>query len=160
MEVTMTLAPTQAQSIPENKTKTIYPAPFAQQVEGRIKRKLGDFFGLTNFGINHTEIKPGYVTALLHSHSKQDEFIYVLEGNPTLVLKNEEYTLSPGDCYGVKAGSGIACQVVNKSDTRAIILEIGDRTPGDEPDYPNDDLKARQLPDGSWQMTHKDGSPY
>ncbi len=152
--------PVPADSIPPPMMKTIYPAPFAHQVEGRIKRKLGDYFGLTNFGVNMTELEPGAVSALLHHHSKQDEFIYVLEGQPILVLGEEEYLLGPGDCYGFRAGSGIASQLVNRSEKPVTYLEIGDRTEGDEVVYPKDDLKAAQLSDGKWLLTHKDGRPY
>lgn len=152
--------PVAAESIPAPSNKTVYPQPFAAQVEGRIKRKLGDFFGLTNFGVNLTELAPGAVSALRHHHTRQDEFVYVLEGNPTLVLGDEEYVLGPGDCYGFKAGTGLASQLVNRSSAPTRFLEIGDRTPGDEVEYPDDDLKAVQQEDGSWKMMHKDGRPW
>lgn len=139
--------------------KTIYPAPYAALVQGRLRRKLGDYFGLSNFGVNLTHLAPGAISALAHSHSKQEEFILVLEGNPTLVLGNEEVVLHPGDCYGFPAGTGIAHQLVNRSEERVTYLEIGDRTKGDEVEYPNDDLKATQLPNGEWALTHKDGRP-
>ncbi|NJO80382.1 MAG: cupin domain-containing protein [Cyanobacteria bacterium RM1_2_2] len=152
--------PISAKSIPALMGKTIYPKPYASVVEGRLKRKLGEFFGLTNVGVNLTHLSPGSVSALAHSHSKQDEFIFVLEGTPTLVLGKEEFTLNPGDCYGFKAGTGIAHQLVNRSEENVIYLEIGDRTKGDEVEYPNDDLKATQSPNGAWTLTHKDGRPY
>jgi uncharacterized cupin superfamily protein len=158
--MTQTLKPVSATSIPEPTIKTNYPNPFAAMVEGRSKRKLGDFFGLTNFGINLTTLEPGAVSALLHHHAIQDEFIYILEGRPTLILGDEEFSLEPGDCYGFKAGSGVGSQLVNKSAATTTFLEIGDRTPGDEVEYPNDDLQATQQPDGSWRFTHKDGRPY
>ncbi len=153
-------APISAKSIPAQMGKTIYPEPYAALVEGRLKRKLGEFFGLTNFGINLTDLAPGAVSALAHSHSLQDEFIFVLEGTPTLVLGKEEYTLHPGDCYGFKAGTGIAHQLVNRSQENVTYLEIGDRTAGDQVEYPNDDLKATQLTNGRWTLTHKDSRPY
>ncbi|NJL41967.1 MAG: cupin domain-containing protein [Leptolyngbyaceae cyanobacterium SM1_4_3] len=152
--------PISAKSIPALMGKTIYPKPYASVVEGRLKRKLGEFFGLTNVGVNLTHLSPGSVSALAHSHSKQDEFIFVLEGTPTLVLGKEEFTLNPGDCYGFKAGTGIAHQLINRSEENVIYLEIGDRTKGDEVEYPNDDLKATQSPNGAWTLTHKDGRPY
>jgi uncharacterized cupin superfamily protein len=157
---TMSQSPVSAESIPAQERKTIYPKPYSSLVEGRIKRKLGDFFGLTNFGVNLTCLSPGSVSALLHHHSKQDEFIYVLEGTPTLVLGNNEYLLEAGDCYGFKAGAGVAHQLVNKSEKPVKYIEIGDRTEGDEAEFPNDDLKALQLPNGVWALTHKDGRPY
>ena len=152
--------PVNAASVPAEEGRTIYPPPFAAQVAGRIKRKLGDYFGLANFGVNLTRLAPGSVSALLHHHAKQDEFIYVLEGTPTLVLDDTDYLLHPGDCFGLPAGSGVASQVVNRSEAPVLILEIGDRTPGDEVVYPEDDLHAVQETDGSWRLTHKDGRPY
>jgi uncharacterized cupin superfamily protein len=129
-------------------------------VQGRLKRKLGEPFGLTRFGVNLTHLAPGAVSALAHSHSLQDEFIFVLEGTPTLMLGDQEIRLNPGDCYGFKARTGIAHQLVNRSEQAVTYLEMGDRTPGDQVDYPNDDLKATQLTNGTWALTHKDGSLY
>lgn len=156
----MNQPPISAQSVPATMGKTIYPAPYASQVKGRLKRKLGECFGLTQFGVNLTHLAPGAVSALAHSHSKQDEFIYVLEGSLILVLGDQELVLRGGDCYGFKAGTGIAHQLVNRSQDTVTYLEMGDRTPGDEVEYPHDDLKAVQATDGAWILTHKDGRPY
>lgn len=153
-------SPISATSIPATMGKTIYPEPYASLVKGRLKRKLGEFFGLTNFGVNLTHLAPGAISALAHSHSKQDEFIFIVEGHITLLLGEAEFTLNPGDCYGFKAGTGIAHQLMNRSAETVTYLEIGDRTAGDEVDYPNDDLKAIQLADGEWVITHKDGRGY
>ena len=62
-----------------------YPEPFATRVAGRVRRPLGDFFGLTNFGVNLTRLPPGGMSALRHTHAREDEFIYVVEGEPVLV---------------------------------------------------------------------------
>jgi len=156
----MANTPVPAKSIPEPERKTVYPEPFATVVRGRTKRKLGDFFGLTNFGVNLTTLPPGSASALFHAHTRQDEFIYVLDGTPTLLLGEKEYDLAPGECVGFKAGSGVAHQLVNRSPGTASYLEIGDRTPGDEVQYPSDDLKATLDSNGSWVLTRKDGTPY
>ena len=156
----MVRKPVQAASVAEPTLKTIYPAPFSAQVQGRIKRKLGEHFGLTNFGVNLTQLLPGAASALLHHHTTQDEFIHVLEGSPTLIVGHEEFVLKPGDCYGFPAGTGQGHQLVNRSTAPVTYLEIGDRTPGDLAEYPNDDLKFTQLPDGRMILTHKDGRPY
>ena len=153
-------SPVSAKSVPATMGKTIYPEPYAALVKGRLKRKLGEVFGLTNFGVNLTDLSPGAVSALAHSHSKQDEFIFVLEGTLTLILGEDEFTLNSGDCYGFKADTGIAHQLVNRSEEIATYLEIGDRTVGDEVEYPNDDLKATQSANRGWTLTHKDDRPY
>jgi uncharacterized cupin superfamily protein len=152
--------PINAASVPAVMGQTIYPAPFAAVVSGRLKRKLGNEFGLSNFGVNLTELQPGSASALAHSHTVQDEFIYVLNGTLTLVLDGKEHVLSAGDCCGFKAGTGLAHRLLNRSDTPVSYLEIGDRTPGDTVDYPDDDLKATQRADGSWAMTRKNGQPH
>ena len=156
----MSQKPISAKSIPLPDTKTIYPEPFAVLMDGREKRKLGDHFGLSNFGINQTTLAPGAISALFHYHSKQDEFVYILEGAATLLHGENEYQMSPGDCMGFRAGSGVASQLVNNSSEPVVYLEAGDRTAGDEAEYPNDDLKAAQQPNGMWAFTHKDGRSY
>lgn len=137
---------------------SVYPDPFGARVAGRIKRQLGDFFGLQNFGVNLTELSPGAESALLHRHSRQDEMIYVLEGTPTLRMEDGEQLLQPGMCAGFPSG-GAAHHLVNRTETAVRYLEIGDRTPGDEGFYPEDDLQAI-MEDGKWAFKHKDGSRY
>jgi uncharacterized cupin superfamily protein len=86
--------------------------------------------------------------------------IYVVSGTPTLVLGDQEFSLRPGDCCGFKASSGVGHQLVNRSAAAVLYLEIGDRTAGDYASYPRDDLGFTKAPDGSWILTHKDGTPY
>ena len=149
----------EAANAPLRARPSVYPEPFASQMAGREKRPLGDLFGLTNFGVNHTRLKPGAMSALRHAHSKQDEFVYVLEGRPTLVTDEGRTQLEPGMCAGFKAGTGNAHQLINETGADVVYLEIGDRTPGDDATYPGDDIKA-VLVDGKWTFTHKDGTPY
>lgn len=136
-----------------------YPEPFFSRMLKREKRQLGDVFGLRNFGVNLTRLLPGGESALLHRHSRQDEFIYILEGRPTLVTDQGEVEMSPGMCAGFPA-QGIAHQLVNHTGEDVVVLEVGDRTPGDEGSYPRDDLQAVLGTDGKWVFTHKDGTPY
>lgn len=148
-----------AADAPPRAKATNYPEPFASRVAGRRKQPLGDLFGLTNFGVNLTRLAPGAVSALRHAHTKQDELVYVLEGRPTLHTDAGRTRLSPGMCAGFKAGTGNAHHLINETAEDVVVLEVGDRTPGDEGSYPDDDLVAR-LVDGTWRFVHKDGSPY
>jgi uncharacterized cupin superfamily protein len=136
-----------------------YPPPIAVRVAGRVKRPLGDLFGLTNFGVNLTRLAPGAISALRHAHTKQDEFVYILEGRPTLVTDAGRMALEPGMCAGFKGGSGDAHHLVNETGGDVVYLEIGDRIPGDSATYPDDDLAAVAV-DGQWRYAHKDGTPY
>ena len=136
-----------------------YPGPFASRMAGREKRPLGDLFGLTNFGVNLTRPAPKAMSALRHAHSKQDEFVYVIAGRPTLRTDEGRTQLVPGMCAGFKAGTGNGHHLINETDEDVIYLEVGDRTPGDEGSYPDDDLKA-MMADGKWRFVHKDGTLY
>ena len=136
-----------------------YPDPFRSMVTGRVKRPLGDLFGLTNFGVNITTLPPGTISALRHAHTKQDEFVYVVSGCLVLLTDEGRTELSAGMCAGFKAGSGNAHQLRNESTADAVYLEVGDRTPGDEVSYPDDDLVARSE-NGVWVFSHKDGRGY
>lgn len=152
--------PISALAVVAQARKSIYPMPFAALVEGRVKRRLGDHFGLTNFGVNLTQLVPGAVSALMHTHSRQDEFIYVIEGECIARLGDAEFRLGPGDCFGFPAGTGLPHQLINRGHQTVSYLEIGDRTPNDTVDYPHDDLKFARRPDGSQVLVHKDGRPY
>jgi uncharacterized cupin superfamily protein len=136
-----------------------YPAPFAALMEGRSKRPLGELFGLSNFGVNLTTLRPGAVSALRHAHSRQDELVYVLQGHPVLRTDAGETPLAPGMCAGFRAGSGDAHQLFNPGPEEAVYLEIGDRSAGDVATYPDDDLQAVKV-EGGWRFLHKDGTPY
>lgn len=149
----------QAAEVPLRAVASVYPEPFASQMAGRSKRQLGDFFGLSNFGVNLTTLAPNAVSALRHAHSKQDEFLYILQGHPTLHTDQGPIALAPGMCSGMKAGTGQAFSLSNDTAEAVVYLEIGDRTPGDEVTYPDDDLQAIRV-DDQWQFLHKDGSPY
>jgi uncharacterized cupin superfamily protein len=148
-----------AAEVPPRPAKTIYPEPLASRLAGREKRVLGDLFGLRNFGVNLTRLAPGSMSALRHAHAKQDEFVYVLQGTPTLRTDEGATLLSPGMCAGFRSGTGNAHHLVNETGVDVVYLEIGDRTPGDSAVWPDDDLQVLEI-DGKRTMAHRDGTPY
>src|SRR3569832_1437046 len=116
---------------------------------GREKRQLGEVFGLRNFGVNLTRLAPGSVTALRHSHSRQDEFIYNLEGPPMLPTAAGDTQHDPRLCAGYRAETGFALLLLIQTSETVVYLEVGDRTPGDQACYPDVVIQA-ELMDGSW----------
>src|SRR5689334_235061 len=99
----------------EGHTTSNYPDVFRVRLNGRRTRKLGDLFGLDQFGVNLTELGPGAMSALRHWHSHEDEFVYILEGEVTLVTDAGEELLRPGDCMGFKAGVADGHHLANRS---------------------------------------------
>jgi uncharacterized cupin superfamily protein len=148
-----------AAEVPLRNKPSNYPGPFAARMSGRAKSQLGDAFGLANFGVNLTRLAPNSASSLRHAHTKQDEFVYILQGHPTLHTDEGRSALAPGMCAGFKAGTGNGHRLINETFEEVVYLEVGDRSPGDEGSYPDDDLKAL-LVNGQWQFTHKDGTPY
>jgi uncharacterized cupin superfamily protein len=145
--------------VPPRAAVSFYPEPFATRMIGRQKRLLGDFFGLKNFGVNLTRLAPNAMSALRHSHTKQDEFVYVVQGQPTLRTDEGSMRLAPGMCVGFPAETGNAHHLHNETTEEVLYLEIGDRTAGDAVDYPDDDIRLVRE-DGKMKFLHKDGTPY
>lgn len=142
------------------RTGSGYPTEeLRRSVAGRSKQALGDALGLQNFGVNLVRLEPGACSSLRHWHTRQDEFVFVLEGQLTLVSDAGEQVLEPGMCAGFVAGNPDPHQLMNKSHATAVYLEVGDRLPGDLAHYPEADLKAEGGP-AHYKFLHKDGSPY
>jgi uncharacterized cupin superfamily protein len=149
----------EAAAVPSRTGALHLPEPFAKRLSRRVKHSLGDHFGLKAFGVNLTRLAAGDVSAFHHRHSLQDEFVYVLEGHPTLVTDGGETKLSPGMCAGFPA-NGPAHHLENRTEHEVLILEVGDRALGDQVVYPVDYLVLVVGPDGKRRFTHKDGTPY
>ena len=142
------------------RSKSGYPEPFRSRVLPREKRALGDALGLTKIGINLTTLPPGKESSMRHFHSREDELVFVLDGEVVLRTDGGEQVLTAGMCAGFPAGARDGHQLVNRSQQPARYLEISNRDPQDGAEYPDVDLAYRKAPDGSAVFSHKDGKPY
>ena len=136
-----------------------YPIRFRALVGNRERRALGDALGLTNFGVNLMRLPAGGASSQRHSHSKQDEFVYVVAGEVVLVTDGGEQVLTAGMAAGFPAGMADGHHLVNRSTRDVLLLEVGDRTDGDEVDYSDIDMMVRWV-DGEERYLRKDGEPY
>lgn len=138
-----------------------YPQEFQAKVAGRIRQRLGDFAQLQNFGVNLVTLQPGSASALRHYHSQQDEFIYILAGELTLITNAGETILTPGMAAGFPKTEADGHHLVNKSVDIAMYLEVGDRSANDKVNYPDDDLIAQLKENGKgYIFLHKNGLNY
>ena len=144
----------------EQRVGTGYPQPYQAEVKLGRRRSLGEVIGLTRFGVNLTELPPGAWSSQRHWHTHEDEFIYVVEGELTLVTDWGEQTLTAGMVAGFPAGAADGHHLVNRSDQTAVYLEVGDRSDHDEVYYPDIDMVYRRLDDGSHAFTTREGEPY
>lgn len=136
---------------------TSYPAAFKADNELRYNRRLGKFAGLQKFGVNITRIVPGGQSSARHAHSEQDEFVYVLSGSPVLENDAGRVVMSPGMCVGFPAGTGNAHRFLNLGSEDVVFLVIGDRSSGDEIQYPELDMRAELAADGTYRFFSKQG---
>lgn len=146
----------------EKLTRTTYPPHYAGVVKGRVKQKLGDAAGLTQFGVNLVTLAPGAQSSHRHWHRSEDEFLYVLSGEIALVEDDGETTLRAGDAAGFKAGKPVGHTVVNRSAEPSVYLEVGTRVDADEVTYtdPAIDMKATKEAGGPWRMTRRNGTAF
>lgn len=134
-----------------------YPPPFDAPCAERTRRRLGDAGGLRDFGVNLMTLPPGGWSSQRHWHSHEDELVYILEGELTLIEDGGETVLRKGDCAAFPKGAGNGHHMINKSSTVAVYLEVGSRHPEDLTSYSNIDMKSSNA-DGLF--VHKDGTPY
>jgi uncharacterized cupin superfamily protein len=138
------------------RTGTSYLPEYAGQLKGREKRFLGDLFGLSQFGVNLMTLAPGSWSSHRHWHEAEDEFIYVLEGEVTLIDDQGEHRMRAGMCAGFKAGVPNGHHLVNRSDNAAVCLEVGTRAKDERAHYSNVDMQGTKT-NGAWKFTRRDG---
>jgi uncharacterized cupin superfamily protein len=138
-----------------------YPSPFDEPCRARQWLRLGLAAGLTQFGVNLLTLEPGAWSSQRHWHEKEDELVYLLDGELVLIEDDGETLLSAGDCAGWKAGERNGHHLVNRSQRPARLLVIGSRDDADQGEYP--DIDMRFLPgrySGGGGFAHKDGARY
>ena len=136
-----------------------YPAPFDAPCAGREKQRLGDAFGLADYGVNRVVLPPGAWSSQRHWHAKEDELVYVLQGEPVLVTDRGRTQLKPGMCAGFPAGAEDGHHLRNETDRPVVYLEVGSRRRDDAVDYPDIDMRLAGRGEGDGFL-HKDGTPY
>lgn len=141
------------------RTGSRYPAPHDVICQNRTKHVLGDQFDLTQFGVNLAVIAPGAWSSQRHWHEKEDEFIYMLQGELVLADDSGDHVLTPGMCAGFKAGNGNGHCLKNLSDKPATYLEVGSRMAGERVVYSDIDMKGEKQESG-FVFMKKDGSAF
>ena len=140
-------------------TGTLYPPPYDEPCRARVRTRLGDVAGLTQFGVNLLRLPPAAWSSQRHWHTGGDEFVYVLSGEVVLVTDGGEEVLRAGDTAGFPAGDTNGHCLQNRSSADARVLEIGTRVPGEMAYYSDIDMVAQTGGDRT-VYTRRDGTPY
>ncbi|MEC9368074.1 MAG: cupin domain-containing protein [Pseudomonadota bacterium] len=138
---------------------TIYPQPYDRGFEGREKKALGDATGLSQFGVNLVTLDPGAMSSQRHWHEREDEFVFVLEGEIVLITDAGETLLRPGMAAGFRAGDPDGHHLLNRTGKPVRYLEVGSRYASETAHYPDIDLKAVKE-QGRFRFTRKSGEPF
>ena len=142
-------------SVPE-RTGSSYPSPHHVKVEDRIRQRLGDAGGLTDFGVNLLRLKPGVWSSQRHWHTHEEEFVFIVAGEVVLVTDKGEEILRAGDCAAFPKNVADGHQIINRTDNDVLVLEVGTNSGDDVCTYPDIDMKV----DATTGFTHMDGTPY
>ena len=133
-------------------------------IDGRAERfgafeslHYSDAGGLTQFGAYVETLQPGSRSSDRHWHEEEDEFLYLLSGEATVIEEDGEYLLRAGDAACWPAGSANAHQVVNRSDAPCSYLIVGTRTAHDVVHYP-DVGRTLYNDDSTWRLLGSDGT--
>lgn len=135
-----------------------YPGALAAEFAERRRTRLGDAAGITAFGVNLTTLPPGGRSSLAHWHEVEEEMVYVLSGELTLIEGGTESTLGPGDAAGFPGGTGTPHVFHNRGTAPATYLEIGTRPAEDRCHYADHDLIAHDRDGRTW-YSQRDGTP-
>lgn len=143
------------------RTSCLYPGKLADHCRGRSKIALGDLGGLDQFGVNLTSLAPGAASAHQHWHLKEDELVYMIEGEAVLVEDDGETVLRAGDVAAFKAGVENGHMLVNRSDADAVFLEIGTRSQDEVASYTDPAVDMKVVKEGgAWTVMRKNGDKY
>lgn len=108
---------------------------------GKHEARLAKAVGLTQFGVNLVTLDPGALSSLRHWHEAEDEFVYVISGQLTLIDENGAHELIAGSFAGFPAGQANGHHLENRSQAPASFLVTGSRRSGEDVvHYPDDDL--------------------
>ena len=144
------------QSVPERRGSG-YPAPFHLKAGERVRQALGDAGGLSDFGVNLMRLPPGAWSSQRHWHSAEDEFVWVVSGEVTLVTDEGEQILRAGDCATFAKNQPNGHHLINNSGAVATVLEVGTRSATDICEYPDIDMRI-DARDGKYRR--RDGTAY
>jgi uncharacterized cupin superfamily protein len=137
---------------------TGYPEPFRDLVMNRKRKRLGDAGGLTQFGVNLTRLPPGSGSAHRHWHANEDEFVFILDGEVTLIEDDGETLLRAGEAAAFKAGVANGHHLVNRGGRDVTYLEIGTRAATDRGTFPDIDLAFVKDAEGArWTRKNENG---
>jgi uncharacterized cupin superfamily protein len=125
-----------------------YPNSAEVQAYGRA---IGRAAGLERIGLHVERLPPGHRTSYPHAEEKEEEFVFVLEGEVDVWIDGHLHPMRAGDLVAFPAGTGICHTMINNSAAEARLLVGGERSKDDNRIYyPLNPEREAQVEAGSW----------
>ncbi len=115
------------------------------------QRSIGRAAGLFKIGVNLMRLPPGVRSSWPHAEEKEEEFVYVLEGEVDAWIDGFLHAMRPGDFAAFPAGTGICHCFINNGEHEAVLLVGGEASkPDNRIYYPLHPKRRNDLPPSEW----------
>lgn len=125
----------------------------------RTNKSLGDLTGLSGIGFHIIDVPAGKFSTEYHMHYFEDECTYVLSGEGTVTIGDEQISISAGDFIGYRAG-GLAHTMQNTGTEILRCIVTGQRLAHDVADYPRKGERLFRNDGYAWNMVDIDSIAY
>jgi uncharacterized cupin superfamily protein len=101
---------------------------FSDGVDGKYAShdaEIGWQIGARRLGYQMVRLPAGARFCPMHSHDREEELFYVIEGRPTVRTPRGDLQMRPGDFMAFPVGDRGAHQLLNESDADALVLLLG-----------------------------------
>jgi len=141
-----------AKTTPKNEDNAFEPftideAPWEEFSHGKYGMRykaLGDFAGATQLGVCYEELAPGQQANQSHYHMVEEEHLFLMEGELTLILGKRTYLLKANHYVCFPAGQAVGHAIINHTDKISKYLIFSSRSNNDVMVYPDSDkVKVR-----------------
>lgn len=114
--------------------------------------RLTDHIGLKHLGISYDYLPPGVRSAFPHAHTHEEEFVYVIQGQPTVWLDGFAKNIGPDEFAAYPSNTGLSHALINDTDQEVIYLCIGETQdfPDEKISYPLNPLRQNECRRKGW----------
>jgi uncharacterized cupin superfamily protein len=114
-------------------------------------RSLGEAAGLVRIGIHLQRLPPGSRSSWPHAEEKEEEFVYVIEGEIDAWIDGDLHRMVAGDLAAFPAGTGICHCFINNADCEALLLVGGEASKAENRIiYPLNPSRRADKPESEW----------
>jgi uncharacterized cupin superfamily protein len=104
-----------------------------------LDAEVGFEIGARRLGYRVSTLEPGKRFCPLHSHAREEELFFVIDGEPSVRMRSETIRCRKGDFIAFPVGESGTHQLLNESDAPATVLLLGRAEEFEACYYPDSD---------------------